>query len=68
MRSTTQQSEAMEIHLDAPQIAALWGFDKKTVIDAFRNEPGVIWKKGESRETMRVPMSVVDRVHRKLQS
>jgi len=64
--TSPQQTPALEIHLDIPQIAALWGMDQKTVREEFRNEPGVIRRKGDSRETIRVPLSVVDRVQARL--
>ena len=63
---STEQAQSLEIHLDIPQISALWGVDRKTVMAAFRDEPGVIAIKGRSRETMRVPISVVNRIHRRL--
>ena len=63
---STEQALSLEIHLGTPQISALWNVDPKTVAAAFRNEPGVIWIKGRSRETMRVPISVVNRVHSRL--
>jgi hypothetical protein len=59
--------EAIEIHLDVQQIAALWGVDKKVVTREFREEPGVLRIQGTSRETLRIPISVVERVHRRLE-
>ena len=63
------QTPATEIHLTPQQISALWGLDESTVREVFRNETGVLrYSAGEKRrrETIRVPLSVVERVHRKL--
>ena len=62
-----RRGEAIEIHLDVQQIAALWGIDKKIVAREFRNEAGVLRIQGTSRETLRIPLSVVERVHRRLE-
>ncbi len=68
MRSNTAtRTEAIEIHLDVQQISALWGVDKKVVTREFRDEPGVLRIQGTSRETLRIPLSVVERVHRRLE-
>ncbi len=58
---------AIEVHLTVQQIAAAWALDPKTVTAWFRHEPGVLRVSGEgaSRETLRVPISVVERVHAK---
>ena len=69
MNSRTDVSK--EIHYTPLQIAALWGSDAGTVRELFRNEPGVLriakGKKG-ARETIRIPASVVERVHRRLEA
>ena len=62
MRATS----ALEVHLTVQQIATVWGLDPKTVTAWFRNEPGVlrVSSEGGSREALRIPLSVVERVHR----
>jgi hypothetical protein len=64
---------AMERHLDAKELAELWGISPKMVRTIFRNEPGVLLigepsgrvgrKLKRSYMTMRIPLSVVERVH-----
>lgn len=66
MPDTLQPNEATEIHLAVPRIAELWSVDPKTVTRYFRDEPGVLRIQGKLRESLRVPLSVVERVHRRL--
>lgn len=62
---------ALERHYTVGQIAKSWHADYKTVRRMFEGEPGVlIWGPGERRfkrshVSMRIPESVVIRVHRK---
>ena len=60
------QSTAMELHLTIPQIAALWGHDTGFVRELFREEPGVLRHQNGKREYLRVPLSVAQRVHRRM--
>jgi hypothetical protein len=61
---------ALEQHYSVQEIAALWGIDCKTARRLFEGEPGVfVFGPHESRykrgkRSMRVPKSVVIRVHR----
>ncbi len=65
--------EAAEIHLEVKQVAALWGMSDEAVRKLFRDEPGVL-KIGRQESqgckrrkvTLRIPLSVVQRVHRRL--
>lgn len=66
MPDTLHPSEATEIHLDVTRIAELWSVDRKTVTRYFRDEPGVLRIQGNVRESLRVPLSVIERVHRRL--
>lgn len=62
---------ATEKHYKIEQIAELWGMCEKTVRNMFREEPGVLRKmqpaKRGKREytSLRIPQSVVERVHRR---
>jgi hypothetical protein len=63
---------SIEQHYTPEEIAERWRVSGNTVRRTFRNEPGVLLidrpeqlhKRGY--KTMRIPASVVDRVHRKL--
>ena len=63
---------AGEKHYSVAQVARLWDFSEKTIRRMFENEPGVLcWGKSESRfkrgyRTLRIPETVVLRVHRQL--
>ncbi len=57
---------ATELHLDVKQISALWRLDPKTVTSLFRNEEDVLRVKSASRVTLRIPLSVAERVHRRM--
>ena len=71
------KSEASDLsterHYSIQELAALWNLSEKTVRKLFENEPGVIEVgSGESRfkrtyVTRRIPESVAQRVHRRLQ-
>ena len=63
---------ANEKHYSIIEISKLWALSQKTVRKIFENEPGVIlWGTEETRHkrgyrTLRVPETVLQRVHRKL--
>jgi len=63
---------ANEQHYSIIEISKLWALSQKTVRKIFENEPGVIlWGREETRHkrgyrTLRVPETVLQRVHRKL--
>ena len=63
---------ANEKHYSVIEISKLWALSQKTVRRIFEREPGVIlWGTGESRHkrgyrTLRVPETVLLRVHRRL--
>ena len=63
----------IERHYSPAEIAKLWKFNVETIRRMFLDEPGVVVlqsavKKGRrSYKTIRVPESVLERVHRRLQ-
>jgi AraC-like DNA-binding protein len=63
---------ALERHYSVLEIAQTWGFSQKTVRRIFSDEAGVVkWGHEEGRYkrgyvTLRIPESVVQRVHRRL--
>ena len=63
---------AREKHYSIIEIAELWALSEKTVRKIFEREPGVIHWSTEERlhkrgyRTLRVPETVLHRVHRKL--
>lgn len=65
---------ANERHYSVIEISKLWSLSQKTVRRIFENEPGVIvWghpENGRRRgyRTLRVPETVLQRVHRKLRT
>lgn len=65
---------SIEKHFSPKQIAELWSFDEDTVRDLFRGEPGVLRLERRATRgkraymTMRVPASVVARVHRRMEA
>ncbi len=64
---------SVERHFAPREVAELWRFDVETVRRLFQNEPGVVVlqsaaKKGKrAYKTLRIPQSVLDRVHKRLQ-
>src|SRR5271170_7486764 len=70
--STLAIDLANEKHYSVIEIAKLWALSEKTVRKMFEREPGVIqWGAEETRQkrgyrTLRVPETVLHRVHRKL--
>jgi hypothetical protein len=63
---------ACEKHYTPLQIAELWAVSTDTVLRTFREEPGVIQfgsaesRFGRKRKTLRIPESILIRVHQKL--
>lgn len=73
VQSVTPESfGAMERHYTPEEIAKAWGVSADTVRRVFEDEPGVLLienhRAGSRRRyrTLRIPASVVDRVHRRL--
>jgi hypothetical protein len=70
---SVSQGLAGEKHYSVIEISKLWALSQKTVRRIFEREPGVIqWGATETRHkrgyrTLRVPETVLLRVHRKLQ-
>ena len=66
------QVPALEKHYSVTEIAKLWGLSENTIRRMFMGEPGVVeWGGEETRfkrayKTMRIPESVLQRVHRRL--
>jgi hypothetical protein len=63
----------VERHYAPSVVAALWQLDVETIRRLFQDEPGVVIlqapaKKGRrSYKTIRIPQSVLERVHKRLQ-
>jgi len=66
-------STVVERHYTVKELAAIWRLSSSSIIRLFRDEPGVL-KIGRERPlrgrrsyiTLRIPESVVQRVHRRL--
>lgn len=62
----------VEKHYSVAELAKLWSLSEKTIRRMFENEPGVLqWGSQETRfkrayTTLRIPESVMLRVHRRL--
>jgi hypothetical protein len=63
---------ALEKHYTPQELAELWNFDQSTIRRMFIDEPGVlIYGKERRRDgrrdyvTLRIPASVVERVHKR---
>ena len=65
-------SPALEPHLTVTQVAQAWSCSEETVRRVFENEPGILViaenkHKGKRRyRTIRMPLSVVERVYQRL--
>ena len=63
----------VERHYTAGEVADMWRFDVETVRRIFDRESGVIVLQAPARKgkrpyrTIRIPQTVLDRVHRRLQ-
>lgn len=68
----TVNDKAVERHYSAEEIGRLWGLSPRTVRRMFENEPGILvfGNAGSMKKrrylTLRVPESVLVRVHRRL--
>jgi hypothetical protein len=75
MSVTFPSSGSLEAHYSAAQIAEAWGISVDTVRRLFEGEPGVLVIEPPQRRfarrrryrTLRIPASVVDRVHRRME-
>ena len=67
---TMHPATASERHYTPRDIAKLWAVSEKSVIRVFEKEPGVLviqnslGRNARRHRTMRIPFSVLDRVHR----
>jgi len=63
---------ALERHYSVSDLVELWGLSEKTIRRIFGTERGVLeWGHGDARfkrayKTLRIPESVVQRVHRRM--
>ena len=74
MAGTASLISFAEQHYTANEIAKLWGLHGKTTRALFKSEPGVLvlgntktTKYRKAYTTLRIPASVAERVHRRLQ-
>ena len=73
VQNTTQAALGLERHYSVADIAKMWALSEKTVRRMFEEEEGVLqWGSPETRRkrgyiTLRIPESVLLRVHRKRQ-
>lgn len=64
--------KALEKHYSVGEVAKMWGWSQNTIRRMFANEPGILeWGTEETRfkrsyTTLRIPESVIARVHRRL--
>jgi hypothetical protein len=71
VQSITGPALGLERHYSVAEIAEIWGLSEKTVRRMFEEEDGVLqWGTPETRRkrgyiTLRIPESVLLRVHRK---
>jgi hypothetical protein len=62
-----------EKHYSVPEIAEMWGLSRAAVRRIFQNEPGVLtlgeprpkFGRRRGKVTLRIPQSVLERVHRR---
>jgi hypothetical protein len=65
-------SPALERHFTVAEVAQMWNLSEDAVRKRFRNEPGVLMlgdanPRGKRRYlTLRIPSSVLERVHRQM--
>lgn len=68
----TEPSKATERHYRIPEIATMWNLSEDSVRALFRGEPGVLTiirpanRAKRQYVSVRVPQSVLERVHRRL--
>jgi hypothetical protein len=71
IQSTSHSVLALERHYSVTEVAKMWALSEKTVRRMFEDEDGVLnWGARETRRkrgyrTLRIPESVLHRVHRK---
>jgi AraC-like DNA-binding protein len=71
VQNTSQATPALEQHYSIAEVAKMWALSEKTVRRMFEDEDGVLnWGAPETRRkrgyrTLRIPESVLHRVHRK---
>jgi hypothetical protein len=71
VQNTMQAALALERHYSVSEVAEIWALSEKTVRRMFEDEDGVLhWGTVETRykrgyRTLRIPESVLLRVHRK---
>ena len=71
---TSQSEPSTERHYSVAELAKVWKLSENTIRRMFESEPGVLrWGKSEKRfsrryVTLRIPESVVLRVHRQLRA
>jgi len=71
VQNTGQAAPALERHYSVAEVAKMWALSEKTVRRMFGDEDGVLnWSARETRRkrgfrTLRIPESVLHRVHRK---
>jgi transcriptional regulator GlxA family with amidase domain len=69
---SSSPATAFERHYSVTELAELWCLSERTIRRIFNSEAGVLrWESSETRfkrgyTTLRIPESVVQRVHRKL--
>ena len=69
----TEPPGPVERHYPPSEVAELWQLNVETIRQLFQDEPGVIViqappKKGKRQyKTIRIPQSVLERVHKRLQ-
>jgi hypothetical protein len=72
--ASLESNIALERHYSIQEIAKTWGLCENSVRELFKNEPGVVKiARQRSRHkrryiTVRIPLSVVERVHRRMSS
>jgi hypothetical protein len=65
---------ALERHYSIQEVAEIWGLCENSVRELFKDEPGVVRiARPKSRHkrpyiTIRIPLSVLERVHRRMSS
>lgn len=66
MAAQTSPAAAVERHYSVQEIAALWQVSDDTVRRTFAKEPGVLAIGRGRRALLRIPESVLSRVHRRM--
>jgi len=70
--ATAEPNAPLERHYAAAEVAGLWHLNVETVRRLFEHEPGVVVLQAARAgkrpyRTLRIPQSVLDRVHKRLQ-